>query len=290
MGDFSTGALANRAMSSFPVSIGTALAMESLFTPTQEPYDPERILPAKLDIGDYQVFWVNLMTLFRNLMGSMDADDQKRVMAADLSDTLEFEVDLINRLVEEESKGRCKAVFYVSDYADLKKAHPHAVIREHKTEKQKHYNAIMEITLQDFFKRQVKSDKYQHFKRLLDPKLKRKGLILTHYAYDLLAAGKFESLDLLESHTGVKKGPASWHTKLNGSKDLTRMPFNSLTLQVFGDSQTFAGQPIKARQNLIDLAEEYQWHPLVSRDRIRTCLGFMKDVYTAVIFKEMLAE
>lgn len=289
MGDFSTGALANRAMSSFPVSIGTSLAMESLFKPMQEPYDPERILPPKLDIGDYQVFWVNLMTMFRNLMASMDAEGQKKVMAADLSDTLEFEVDLLERLVREESNDRCKVVFYVSDYADLKQHHPHAVIREHKTEKQKLYNAIMEITLKDFFKRQVKSDKFQHFKLLIRPPVKRKGLILTHYAYDLLAADRFESLDLLESHTGTKKGPASWHTKLNG-KDLARMPFNSLTLQVFGDSQTFSGQPIKARENLIHLAEEYQWTPFTSPDRVRTCLGFMKDVYTAQIFKEMLAE
>lgn len=289
MGDFSTGALANRAMSSFPVSIGTSLAMESLFQPMQQAYDPERVLPPKLDIGDYKVFWVNLLTLFRNLMGSLDADGQRKVMAADLSDTLEFEVDLISRLVEEESMGRCATVFYVSDYADLKKAHKHAIVREHKTDKQRQYHAIMEITLRDFFKKQVKSEKFQHFTRLIDPKEKKKTLILTHYAYDLLAAPKFETLDLLESHTGVKKGPASWHTKLNG-KDLARMPFNSLTLQVFGDSQTFSPQPIKARQNLIDLAEEYQWQPLITRDRIRTCLGFMKDVYTAQIFKEMLAE
>lgn len=290
MGDFSTGALSNRAMSAFPISIGTALAMESIFKPMQPAYDPARPLPPKIDINNYEVFWVNLLTLYRNIIGALDKEGANAVMAGDLSDTLAFEVELIQRLVAEESSGKCQCVFYASNYAGLAKAHPHAVLREHKTEKQRSYNALMEITLGDFFKSQVKSDRFQHFERLIEPQGFKRGLILTHYAYDLLAHSSFIDLDLIESHTGVLKSRNMWYTKLNNSKDLIRIPFNSMTLQVFGDSQTFSPQPLKTRLSLIELANQFNWNPLTTRDRVIFSLGMMKDVYTAAMLKQMMAE
>lgn len=290
MADFSTGALSNRAMSAFPVSIGTALALETLFQPMQPAYDPMRVIPQKVEIGNYQVLWVNLMTLYRNIIGALDKDGAKAVMAGDLSDTLAFEVDLIQRLVGEESLGKCECVFYASNYSGLHATHPHGLLREHKTERQRQYNHLMELTLGDFFKTQVRSESFQHFDRLIQPKLARKGLILTHYAYDLLAYPAFTELDLLESHTGAVKSRGLWYTKLSNSQNLVRMPFNSMTLQVFGDSQTFTAQPMKARLALIELADKYNWHPLLTRDRLMFSLNSMKDVFTATILKAMLAE
>lgn len=290
MGDFSTGALANRTMSAFPVSIGTSLALESIFQPMQEAFDPARPIPQKVSIGDYQVFWVNLMTLYRNIIGALDKDGANAVMAQDLSDTLAFEADLIRRLVEQESLGTCEVVFYASNYANLGKAHPHAILRTHGTEKQRKYNHLMELTLGDFFKQQVKSERYQLFDRLIEPKARRKGLIMTHFAYDLLAYPRFEDLDLIESHTGVKKSRALWYTKLSNPKELARLPLNSMTMQVFGDAQTFAAHPLKVRLQVLELAELYNWHGLVTPDRIRFSLDAMKDVFTAAVLKEMLSE
>lgn len=290
MADFSTGALSNRAMSAFPISIGTSLALESIFKPMQAPYDPARPIPQKVEIGNYEVLWVNLMTLYRNIIGALDKDGVNAVMAGDLSDTLAFEVELIQRLVTDESQGKCEAIFYASNYSGLAKAHPHGILREHKTEKQRLFNSMMEITLGDFFKMQVKSDRFQHFDRLVEPKKMQKGLILTHYAYDLLAWPRFTELDLIESHTGNLKGRGMWYTKLSNSKDLIRMPFNPMTLQVFGDSQTFAAQPLKVRLQLIELANQYAWHPLTTRDRILFSLSTMKDVFTAAVLKEMMSE
>lgn len=290
MGDFSTGALSNRAMSAFPISIGTALAMESIFKPMQPAYDPSRPLPPKIDINNYGTFWVNLMTLYRNIIGALDKDGANAVMAGDLSDTLAFEVDLIQRLVTEESGGRCECIFYASNYSGLKQAHPHGILREHKTERQRSYNSLMEITLGDFFKSQVKSDRFQHFDRLIQPKSFKRGLIMTHYAYDLLAYPEFIDLDLIESHTGVLKSRALWYTKLNNSKDLIRIPFNTMSIQIFGDSQTFSAHPLKVRMALLEVADKYNWNPLTTKDRLVFSIGMMKDVFTAAVLKQMLAE
>ncbi len=290
MGDFSTSALSNRTMSAFPVSIGTSLALESMFQPMQPAYDPERVIPKHIDISEYQVFWVNLLTLYRNIIGALSKEGEAAVMAGDLSDTLKFEVDLIERLVQQESLGRCQVVFYASNYDGMARAHPHATVREAKTDKQRVYNATMEATIGDFFKTQVKSERVQHFERLIEPKQKRRGLILTHMAYDLLAVDRFDGLDLIESHTGVLKTKGMWYTKLAGSKELVMMPFNVLTLQVYGDSNTFAPMNQKVRQQLLELAQEFKWNPMISRERIRFSLGQYKDHFTRQVLESILTE
>lgn len=290
MGDFSTSAIAQRTMSDFPISIGTGLALSSLLTPTTAPYDPAREVPQKLSVLDYQEVWVNLRTLHRNLMGALPSGKEHAVMPQDLSDTLSFEVDLIDQLVREESKGRTRCVFYTSNYAGMAQAHPYGQLRRSTTVKQMEADSLMEQVLTDFFKHRVKSDLFEHFERMLEPKRRTRTLILTHYAYDLLSHRKFESLDLLESHTGVKKSFPDWHTKLSNGKELVNIPFNSFTIQLFGDSQTFSPYPIKARQAIKELAERFKWTSVSTDERIVFSLGQLSDAYAATVYKKMLNE
>ena len=114
--------------------------------------------------------------------------------------------------------------------------------------------------------------------------------MLTHVAYDLLSYNKFNTLHLLESHTGKCKDISLWWTKLSNSKDLMRIPFNILTLQIFGDSQIFLPFPIETRKQILQLAEDKKWTNVTTKERIRLSLDTLKDVFAAVVLKKILNE
>jgi len=53
--NYTAGAtLASRTVSAFPISIGTSLAFESVFFPRQPSYDPERQIPNRVEVTQYQ--------------------------------------------------------------------------------------------------------------------------------------------------------------------------------------------------------------------------------------------
>lgn len=285
----STSALSERTMSAFPISIATSLALETLFEGIQPPYDPERIVPQRVELKNYNTFWINLMTLFRNIVGALPKGGEDAVMAGDLSDTLQFEADFIRKLVSDNTLGATKVMFYACNYKHLQSVHPHAKLRTPVTEKQKAYRDLIELTLRDYIKQQPKDGDSKLFDLHLKPKDKDVSLILTHFAYDLLSHREFDELDLIESHTGVLKKRPSWQTKLLNGKDLM-LPFNACTLQVFGDSHTFSPQPIKLREQVIELSKKYGWHGATTKDRMVFGFNSMSDQFAASVLKAMLSE
>lgn len=277
----------NRTTSAFPISIGTSLSLESIFKGTKQAYDPSRVIPNNINISDYDFFWVNLLTLFRNIMGSMDSQSQSSVTIDALVDTMQIETDLIKELVTSGSNGITKTIFYASRYKDLEKVYPHATIRKDSTEKQKVYSALMQNTINTFIK-SAEKDAIQLFDLDITPKEKHKALILSHYAYDLTNYNKFEKLDLIESHTGVLKTRNLFYQKFTNGKDLVRIPFNKCFIQVFGDSQTFSSFPAKAKLLIIELANKYNWTSITTKDRVIFCLDTLSDKYLATMLKTML--
>jgi hypothetical protein len=200
------------------------------------------------------------------------------------------EVELIQDLVKMYTGGSVKVVFYSSSYQDLKKHFKHASVRTDNTEKQRQMTDLLTGSINAFYKLQTKRDTLKHFKLYLEPisAMDKKVLLLSNYAFDLLSYKKFMKMDLLESHTGVLKERAKWHTKYSDGKNLVRMPFNEMLLQVFGDSQTFYPMDKNLRKDVIELAEASQWNPLTTDERIRFTVGNLKNPYYASILKEMI--
>ncbi len=284
---YGSEALSKRTMSAYPVSIGTSLFLESLSDGPDPPYDPERVVPSRIDITQYDEMYVNIMTLFRNIIGALDKDGYNRVTPVALRDTLEFEIDLIKDLITDISYGKTKTIFYASDYSGLEKKYPHARLRGDSTDKQKMYTALLVNTLNAFFKDQSKSDHLMHFKLQLKPKESTNALIVTNYAIDLLSYKYFKKLDMLESHTGILKARSSWYTKYLDSKNLSRIPFLEIFLQIFGDSQTFFAWPKESRESIIALADKYKWTSSTSVDRVKFCITNLKDPYMISIMNQM---
>ncbi len=279
--------LSARTTSAFSLSIGTSLSLESIAKGNKEPYDKDRPIPNQVNILDYSLFYINLFTLYRNILGAVPTKDHIELTPKSISDTLEQEVSIIEDVIRNESNNKTSCVFYVSKYSNLKRKHPHAIIRKDVTDRQVQNTQIMQTTLNEFIKTRSK-DQIQIFDLELETTSKSNCLILTHFAYDLLSSNKFSKLDLIESHTGVLKDKSKFYTKLINGKELVRIPFNYMSMQVFGDSQTFHPMPSKSRSLVLDLAEKYQWHQGTTKDRIHYSINTLEDRLLYEVLKTMI--
>lgn len=286
-----TSALSERTMSAFMLSIGTSLSFESLFPGTQPPYDPDRAIPNKVELNDYDELWINVFTLFRNIVGAVPTIKIPTLTPEDVWYVLGEEVELIQDIVKMYTGGNVKVVFYSSFYQDLKNQFKHASVRVDNTEKQRQMTDLLTSSVSAFYKVQTKRDTLKHFKLYLEgdqQSRNKKVLLLSNYAFDLLSHNQFSKMDLLESHTGVLKEKAKWHTKYSDGKNLVRMPFNKMLLQVFGDSQTFYPMDKNLRKEIIDLSESAKWNPLTTDERVRFTVSQIKNPYFVSILREMM--
>ena len=266
-----TDAISNRAVGKFPLSIATSLAKEAIVgIHDDHPTDRPPLL-------DYDALYVNVKTLFRNLMGSLNKDDINIVVPPDIAEELAIEMDTIVSIVNDTTKGKSHVVFYYSDYADMSTRYPQAQIRTENTEKQKEYRAIQNMTMDLLLKRH--QDNIQHYDLKLDVKGNPiKALILTHCAYDLLSYRKFEKLALAESHTGAIKQRAQWYTKYYQGSSLSMIPFREDFIQIFGDSEHFQPKPIRMRRAIVDVATKYGWSAVVTDLKISYGIDQIPDL------------
>lgn len=282
------GPLSSRTMSSYPVSIGTALALESISLGPNEVYDEQREIPNKIDLFNYEEVWINLLTLYRNIFGSVEREQTNSLTPEDVAYTLEQEVDIITDVIRMNSMDKAKVIFYTSNYVGAERKYPNARLRRDSTEKQKSYTRLASQSLSMFYKGRQADENFRHFKLEISTKKRTKALIMTHYAYDLLSWGDFKKLDLLESHTGVVKSRPLWYTKFGTSnQSMIRIPFTIQFLHVFGDSTMFHPHDKKLRDAILEIAERYNWNYATTKDRISLGLSNLKNPYYVQILKEM---
>lgn len=263
--------LAERTISSFPLSIGTSLIFESLFPPRLDPYDAGREIPNEINIGNYQECWINIYTLLRNMSGAVNSKQLLTIEPEDFSATLELEIDLIHSLFTNEGNSLCKPIFYFCTYDEvyLKQKSIITVLRTEKTDIQKALKFKLMKAIQLFFK--SNTNIVREYDSVIKPDKRTDALIITHFPYDLLVYRKFNSLSLLESHTGVLKPRNLWYTKYHKSvgADMSILPFEKMLLKVFGDSSMFSPADPKVRRHLLEVAVESKWTPMTTLEKIK---------------------
>lgn len=262
------GALADRTMGEYPLSIATSLAIEGAMG--NHPDHPTN----HNALSEYDELWVNLKTIFRNLYNAIPREDVLTVRPSDFYDALVVEVDQLVRVIESETNARMKVVFYVSDYAGMEIKYPHAHLRGDTTPLQKAYTAAMIATLGPYI--QNHRDQIKMYKLLIKDISENKVLLLTHFPIDLTTKS-IRRLALLESHTGTVKQRHQWYTKFHNGRDLPMIPFNIAFLQVFGDEQHFRPMSISVRKTIIELAQKYNWSQATTYDKIKYGLDQLKD-------------
>src|SRR5574343_550650 len=219
-----------------PISVGTALAFEEgLF---------------KGQINNHRHVYINLHTLFRNLHGALLPEDRTSVNPDVFISGLLEECTLLKEAVSRVTRGLGDLQFYCPTYISLGKKFPKANLRVVKTQKQQIYTSLANTVLRVFVNHREDFLKKVGVELSVTdcelPGIPNLSVVLSHHPVDLLSA-KADTM-LLESHTGALKPLQLWYTKLNGGKAFTRIPFNRLTLQVFGDNTDFGPMNSKVRQ------------------------------------------
>lgn len=258
-------ALASREVGQYLLSIATSLAIESMAG--THPDQPTH----QASFEQFDEFWINLRTLYRNLIGSVHREQIRLLTPGGVAEALQTELRQIQEIVGQLSQGRTQVVAYGSNYQDLQTYYPHALLRTDTTPKQIEHAEFRDETLGKLTAAMERDgDVELHlFTRTIKPPRAGKALILTHCAFDLLSYKNFSDLTLLESHTGNVKERSQWYTKYSGGNRLTPMPWNAGLLQIFGDSETFRPMSMKLKNAVVEMAERCSWSSLTTQAKIK---------------------
>ena len=252
--------LLDRTKSGFPISIGTGIALETIFEPISPVYDDTRQVPDKVNPASYTNYIFNISTLLRNLLGSVSSKDVLTLSKTDILYTLQEEIEWLTEFF---SFNGHTLHFYIHNYDYVKNTYgKDDILRKATTDKQIYLDSIYHHCLAKL----AKEDDVQSFSKDIKYNKEDKALILTHVPWDLLSYGNFVKLDLLESHTGVIKTRKSWNTKYHPipDKDMSFLPFMEYLLVKFGDHVMFKPAPIKDRIELYDAMRKKNVNPLTS--------------------------
>lgn len=252
--------LASRTMSGFPVSIGTGLALETIFEPIQSVYDETRVVPDRIDLDTYNNYIFNVSTLLRNIINSVHSGDIFLIPKKDILDVLLDEIAWLTEFFHIEG---LTINFYVNNYAFVKLTYDkEGILRKPTTDKQIAIDNIFKYCL-DYISKQ---DDVTQFSNSIHYNREDQALIFTHVPWDLLSYSKFVKLDLLESHTGLIKSRKLWNTKYYPipGHDMSFLPFMEKLLTTFGDHVMFKPAPIKERINLWSAMKRKNVNPLTT--------------------------
>ena len=275
--------LNNRVISGFPLSIATSHVFESIFLPQLPVHDPDRKIPTKIDITKYNFFYINISTLFRNIIGSLQKNDFGIATPLAVADVLDSEIKIIESLLSHEGIGKCVPMFYIGNYNSwlcikkLKK-NTNLSFRKDNTEYQKAYLLKLNQTFELLLKN-TNSNNVIELNSPIMPNKYPKGLILTHIPYDLLSYKHFNNLDLIESHTGKLKHRGEWYTKFYQIKDISliNIPFIEMMLLIFGDNIMFKPMDLKIRKAILEVSNIRKWTAFTTVDKVKLDLELTKN-------------
>ena len=268
--------LHERATSGFALSIPTGLAMETLFAPRAPVYDPERVVPDRVQVSNYSRLYINVLTLIRNAYESVDRTVIPRLVPSHMADVIRQEIETIQSLCKEEAGGIIEPVFFFNNYDELfPRSSKIFQRREDKTLLQRQARFIYEraeaLLMRDL-------PYLQRFYLDIHGQ-STSALILTHIPADLLSYRRFSKLDMLESYTGRFKTQLQWGSKYYPvpEEDMERLPFCRQLLSVFGDKVLVPPLPIKARREVMEVAKAARWTPMTTPSKVSGDLMRLKD-------------
>lgn len=277
--------LSNRVLGEvIPISIATALAIESLVGKNPDAPVVDSHLP------EVDLLVINVRTLVRNLLGAIQKEDKLvQISGPALVEYIIQDINIINQTLAEYASDTLDIVFYVPTYKSIYNGlYKHGILKESRTPNQIYQNTS-ELYVVDNLITVAKEQSIDNVISV-DANLDKYPVacaMLTHYPVDLLNRYQFNSLYLLESHTGALKGPTEWNTKLTGGKANINLPFDRATLQVFGDGVMFISSKSKLRSTFRELAERYKWTARSTPDLVKFSATQLSDPFFDQYVKEL---
>lgn len=274
--------ITKRVTSSFGISIGTGLSLESLFKPTHPRYDENRPIPEKVKLENYTVFAVNLMSIARNIVDSCSqlTNDYLEVLKCkEFEDTICEEINIIEGLM---FGMNTKLMVYLTDYDYISNSLNRGKIDTFTKVAAKNLQIYRTLSRMNFSKLGVKLVRGNKLYRL-PFKASDNILMYTTYSNDLLNQYKIK---LLESHTGVviEKENFNKRYKKLSDKPYNMLPFDEVLLYLLGDTVTsmLCTHGEKVRKIIYNKAVEKKWTPKTSILTIVNELRKEKEVMDAM--------
>lgn len=256
--------LLERPLGQFPISIATSLALEGLFGIHEEhPVDTNKPRPW---VG-YDFLHINVRTLIRNCYQSIPSSDAQVIPAKDFAKIVAEEISIINTVISDNiTDDNFKVAYYFVSYENLQRAFPRATLKGVTTDKQKHYASIEDQVVTLLLNNDVVNSIVYEKVQLRTQLGAGRALMLSHYPIDILVA-KHKRFSILESHTGFIKQKHELTNKIKSKWDI---PFDIMTIQLFGDSANmFQPSPLKVRQTMYKLAQKYHWNSTTTEEKIK---------------------
>lgn len=269
----------HRTIGMLPMSVGTSLAIEPYLAPGAQigvrPKQPK-----------LEVLMVNISTVIRNVIQAYDTPSRAKLTVTQLHTDVIEDLEILYNTLPQIGIVKPEMMLYDRQYGLLARQYPNAILRSAVNPNQKHLAVLekgvitmLHSTLKQFL---LTTDKL--------PSSPKSIYVLTHHPVDLVDhPSGYKHLNLLESHTGKIKGMDQWHTKLTNGNELDRIPFNRLTLQVFGDRTTdFKAHKFAYRQAVLALAEQFKWTPMTTLTRVKLGVSSLKDPELKTALTQML--
>jgi hypothetical protein len=282
--------LSERNTYALPLSIGTSLALETFYPEVAKAHDKSRVVPEG-SISEYAEVWVNLQTLYRNIIQAIPDghESQMLVHIDELTETMSSEMDIIKDLISSASGGLCTVVYYECTYSALRNggASKYIKFREDSTP----YKKEMTDKYTKAIKVLKKSRKdIRSFDSDIKPDTATSAVMISHIPYDLCSYGKFSKLELLESHTGVIKTRSNWNSKYYPvpGYETYNLPFNRKILLILGDKVLVKPSDLRLRKIILDCSIKHNWHPLTTMEKIKLDLSiFVSEPFVLKVLMEI---
>lgn len=282
--------LKNRELGEVPISFGSSIPIQCLMGNVAETSN----IAKQTKPDEYKI---SIRTLFRNMWSCIDKDGKYFISAELYADALVDEILEIKKNLRMSSYKDVKLEFYYPNYNYLKREFKHANFKELKTENDKKYLELEEKAcksiIENLDKINSELDEIDKIEIVeCDGSIKSNAntiWITTHNVVDLLALPLTRTIRLFDSHTGKLRGHNAWTDKLTGSHKLERIPFNKMTIQVFGDrGRMFSPMKFSYKKFLLKLAEEKRWNKNTSIVSIKICLNGHPDRFSANTLLDLL--
>lgn len=265
--------MAEREMGNGLISIGTSIAVDAL--------NPNNVLLPDENAASHAITRVmfNITTLIRNYFASMTKEQYQVTDANEAYQDLVQEIERVEQSVKAIPK-KTELVWYWQDARLLEMEFPNVEFKTPTTDRQieeaKRWNVLTEALYEYLSGQRVpqavtvqtlvyENDAHVFYDIGREPKRELETVgIITHEPHHLLWESKYKKLFLVESHTGSIKSTATFYTKLATLKKGERMPFNKVSLVMFGDNVHFKPVGIKIRRELLEIAERKKWSLVTS--------------------------
>lgn len=263
-----------------PLSIATGVAIISSLGRLPEAKD--KVPP----VTEHKHLLVHTRTLFRNILGAMPSAVRYELTEETIAEAITTEMRVIEHLVKEVSEGKCEVTFYECSYSNIMSEFGNSLPKIPRTKIQKYLHALELNTLKHLKKEVINKPEIKYWNRKF-PSFSGDALILTHFPVDLFNRYSFRNLRLLESHTGAIKGPALYATKLREGWGLQNIPFDRMTIQLFGDNQHFSPMYKKIRMVIYNLAIKNNWTWATTKDYVIHCVVQNRDPALEAFIKKL---